>query len=457
MDGSTYFCLFMKRIFTLITVLITISLVGIIVIQYSWLKNVVTIRKEQVRFKVQEVEYEVVESLVEEKMKMAPSIPIEGLPMENREQLLKMLHPQTLAERFTAEEIRQRIEHSFEENGLKGANFQFAVLSNDNNNGPDLQTPDYMRVYEIGMKDTANYSIHSWPLVNLSGDESMAFSPDETLILITYGMQDFVLRSVSFVILAALLFTLIIITAFYVTVRTILTQKKLSEMKTDFINNMTHELRTPLATIAIAVDTLKNEKVMGDREQLLSIGQIIKAENIRMNTQVEQILQAAQLDINQVLKDKQLLHVHDVLHKLEDKFALQVAEKHAHVTYNINAENDQVMGHPVHFVNMLSNLIDNALKYAKDDIDPVINIATKNLKDSIVLTIEDNGIGMSKETLSRIFDKFYRAPSGNIHNVKGFGLGLNYTRKMVEAHGGIITVQSEPGKGSRFTITLPLH
>jgi len=312
-------------------------------------------------------------------------------------------------------------------------------------------------MYDIGMKDTANYSIHSWPLVNLSGDEEMAFVPDETLILITYGMQDFVLRSVSWVILAALLFTLIIITAFYVTVRTILTQKKLSEMKTDFINNMTHELRTPLATIAIAVDTLKNEKIIGNREQLLSIGQIIKAENNRMNVQVEQILQAAQLDINQVLKDKQILHLHEVLLKLKEKFALQVAEKNATVTYEMQAENDQVMGHPVHFVNMISNLIDNALKYAKEDVDPVIDIATKNLKDTIVLTIEDNGIGMNKETVSRIFDKFYRAHSGNIHNVKGFGLGLNYTRKMVEAHDGTITVHSEPGKGSRFTVSLPLH
>jgi two-component system phosphate regulon sensor histidine kinase PhoR len=446
----------MKRIFTLITVLITISLVGIIVIQYSWLKNVVAIRKEQVRFKVQEVEYEVVESLVEEKMRMAPALPIEALPKENQEQLLKMLHPQTLAERFTVEEIRKIIEKSFESNGLKGAHFQFAVLSNVNGSGPDLQTPDYMKLYDIGTKDTTNYSIHSWPLVNLSGEQEMVFLPDETLILITYGMQDFVLRSVGWVILAALLFTLIIIAAFYVTVRTILTQKKLSEMKTDFINNMTHELRTPLATIAIAVDTLKNEKIIGNREQLLSIGQIIKAENNRMNVQVEQILQAAQLDINQVLKDKQMLHLHEVLHKLEDKFALQVAEKNATVAYALHAENDKVMGHPVHFVNMISNLIDNALKYAKEDVAPIITITTKNQKNTIVLTVEDNGIGMSRETVSRIFDKFYRAHSGNIHNVKGFGLGLNYTRKMVEAHDGTIAVQSEPGRGSKFTVTLPL-
>jgi two-component system phosphate regulon sensor histidine kinase PhoR len=227
-------------------------------------------------------------------------------------------------------------------------------------------------------------------------------------------------------------------------------------MKTDFINNMTHELRTPLATISIAVDTLKNEKIIGNREQLLAIGQVIKTENARMNTQVEQILQAAQLDINQVLKDKQDLHVHEVLQKIEGKFALQVAEKEAKVIYRMDAEQDLVVGHPVHFVNMISNLFDNALKYAREDVAPEIEVTTFNRKNRIVLTMKDNGIGMTKETLARIFDKFYRAHTGDVHNVKGFGLGLNYTRKMVEAHEGTIEVTSTPGSGSQFTISLPL-
>jgi two-component system phosphate regulon sensor histidine kinase PhoR len=219
---------------------------------------------------------------------------------------------------------------------------------------------------------------------------------------------------------------------------------------------MTHELRTPLATIAIAVDTLKNEKVIGNKEQLLSIGQIIKTENQRMNTQVEQILQAAQLDINQVLKDKKELHVHEVLKKIEDKFSLQIAEKEATLVMQMEATDDRVSGHPVHFTNMLSNLIDNALKYAKEDIHPHIIVTTSNKKKHIVVSVEDNGIGMKKETLGKIFDKFYRVHTGNVHNVKGFGLGLNYTRKMVEAHNGTIQVESTFGEGSKFTITLPL-
>jgi two-component system phosphate regulon sensor histidine kinase PhoR len=155
--------------------------------------------------------------------------------------------------------------------------------------------------------------------VSLESDDSRALMPNEKLVLIIYDMQDFVMRSIGWMIGVAVLFTLIIIAAFYLTIRTILTQKKLSEMKTDFINNMTHELRTPLATISIAVDTLKNEKVIGNKEQLLAIGQIIKNENLRMNTQVEQILQAAQLDINQVLKGKVELHVDEVMKKMQDK------------------------------------------------------------------------------------------------------------------------------------------
>jgi two-component system phosphate regulon sensor histidine kinase PhoR len=290
----------------------------------------------------------------------------------------------------------------------------------------------------------------------LSGDDSKLLAPDEKLVLIIYDMQDFVMRSIGWMIGVAVLFTLIIITAFFLTIRTILTQKKLSEMKTDFINNMTHELRTPLATISIAVDTLKNEKVIGSRDQVLAIGQIIKNENLRMNTQVEQILQAAQLDIDQVLKGKVELHVHEVMKKLQEKFALQVDEKNATVTYSLEATDDKVLGHPVHFVNMISNLIDNALKYAKEDIDPVIEVSTYNHKHHLVISVKDNGIGMTKETVSKIFDKFYRAHTGDVHNVKGFGLGLNYTRKMVEAHQGSIDVQSALNKGSIFKISIPL-
>ncbi|MFZ9588091.1 MAG: sensor histidine kinase [Chitinophagaceae bacterium] len=446
----------MKKSFSIITVLITISLIGIIIIQYSWLNNVAAIRKDQIASKVDMVEFEVVEALVDEKMQYAPQLPVDVLPKGAQEQLLELIGPQTIAERFSAADIQKKFEKAFEANGLKGAKFEFAVLNDANNLGPDLASPDYEKHYELGLKDSVNYWIHVWPLVSLEGDDSRALMPNEKLVLIIYDMQDFVMRYVGWMIGVAVVFTLILITAFYLTVRTILTQKKLSEMKTDFINNMTHELRTPLATIAIAVDTLKNEKIIGNKEQLLSIGQIIKNENLRMNTQVEQILQAAQLDINQVLKGKVELHVHEVMKKMQDKFALQVAEKNATVTYLLEATDDKVFGHPVHFVNMISNLIDNALKYSKEDINPVLEVGTYNHNSNIVITVKDNGIGMTKDTVSKIFDKFYRAHTGNVHNVKGFGLGLNYTRKMVEAHNGKIHVESTLGQGSQFKITIPL-
>jgi two-component system phosphate regulon sensor histidine kinase PhoR len=446
----------MKKSFSIITVLITISLIGIIAIQYSWLKNVAAIRKDQISGKVDMVEFEVVEALVEEKMQYTPQLPVDVLPKGAQEQLLEIIGPQTIAERFSVADIQQKFEKAFEANGLKGAKFEFAVLSDANNLGPDLASPDYEKHYEIGLKDSVNYWIHVWPLVSLESDDSRALAPSEKLVLIIYDMQDFVMRYVGWMIAVAVLFTLILITAFYLTVRTILTQKKLSEMKTDFINNMTHELRTPLATIAIAVDTLKNEKVIGNKDQLLAIGQIIKNENLRMNTQVEQILQAAQLDINQVLKGKVELHVHEMMKKMQDKFALQVTEKNATVTYILEANSDTVFGHPVHFMNMISNLIDNALKYSKEDIDPVIEVGTYNHHNNIVITVKDNGIGMTKDTVSKIFDKFYRAHTGDVHNVKGFGLGLNYTRKMVEAHNGKIDVESSLGQGSLFKITIPL-
>jgi len=446
----------MKKVFALITILISLSLVGIILIQYSWLKNMLIIKNEQLRDKLNMAEYEVVETLVDDFNEVLPALPMDVLPKDANEQVLKMLGKSTVAERFTAAELQQKFKDAFAVNGLSQAKFQFAIVSNTNNAGTELASSDFERQYEVGVKDTANYWIDVWPLMSLTETDAENAVPEEKLIVVVSGMKSFLLMSVGWMIAAAVFFSLIIITAFYLTIRTILNQKKLSEMKSDFINNMTHELRTPLATISIAVDTLKNEKVIGNRDKLAAIGNIIKAENTRMNLQVEQILQAAQLDITEVLKDKDTLHVHEVFRTINDKFSLQLEEKNAVLVFDFKALEDGVLGHKVHFVNMLSNLIDNALKYSKEDVDPHIIVSTKNEGKRILISVIDNGLGMTKDTASKVFDKFYRAHTGNVHNVKGFGLGLNYTRKMVEAHDGSISLETTLGKGSTFTISLPL-
>lgn len=414
------------------------------------------IKNEQLRDKLNMAEYEVVETLVDDISHVLPALPVDVLPKDANEQVLKMLGKSTVAERFTAAELQRKFKDAFAVNGLSQAKFQFAIVSNTNNAGTELASSDFERQYEVGVKDTANYWIDVWPLMSLTETDAENAVPEEKLIVVVSGMKSFLLMSVGWMIAAAVFFSLIIITAFYLTIRTILNQKKLSEMKSDFINNMTHELRTPLATISIAVDTLKNEKVIGDRDKLAAIGNIIKAENNRMNLQVEQILQAAQLDITEVLKDKDTMHVHEVFRTINDKFLLQLQEKNAVLVFDFKALEDGVLGHKVHFVNMLSNLVDNALKYSKEDVDPHIIVSTKNDGKRILISVIDNGIGMTKDTASKVFDKFYRAHTGNVHNVKGFGLGLNYTRKMVEAHDGTISLETTLGKGSTFIISLPL-
>lgn len=414
------------------------------------------IKNEQLRDKLNMAEYEVVETLVDDISQVLPALPMDVLPKDANEQVLKMLGKSTVAERFTAAELQQKFKDAFAVNGLSQAKFQFAIVSNTNNAGTELASSDFERQYEVGVKDTANYWIDVWPLMSLTETDAENAVPEEKLIVVVSGMKSFLLMSVGWMIAAAVFFSLIIITAFYLTIRTILNQKKLSEMKSDFINNMTHELRTPLATISIAVDTLKNEKVIGDRDKLAAIGNIIKAENTRMNLQVEQILQAAQLDITEVLKDKDTMHVHEVFRTINDKFSLQLEEKNAVLVFDFKALEDGVLGHKVHFVNMFSNLVDNALKYSKEEVDPHIIVSTKNEGKRILISVIDNGIGMTKDTASKVFDKFYRAHTGNIHNVKGFGLGLNYTRKMVEAHDGTISLETTLGKGSTFIISLPL-
>ena len=235
-----------------------------------------------------------------------------------------------------------------------------------------------------------------------------------------------------------------------------LKQKKMGEIKNDFINNMTHEFKTPIATISLAVDAMRNEKVIENREKMNYFSGIIKEENQRMNRQVETILKASQLERQQAELNMKPVHVHEIIKDVVDNFALQLEDKNGKAELILNAQNDLVEADEVHLSNMVNNLVDNALKYSKENVPPVVKLTTQTTAKNFVMKIEDNGIGMNRETLKRIFERFYRAHTGNLHNVKGFGLGLSYVETMVEAHGGDIKADSTLGKGSTFIIELPL-
>jgi len=260
----------------------------------------------------------------------------------------------------------------------------------------------------------------------------------------------------AWLIFGAALFTLIVITAFYLTIRTLLQQRKLSAIKSDFINNMTHELKTPLATISLAVDALRNSKVMGNSEKSAYFSGIIKEENKRMNKHVETILQAGLMDRQDIRMNMERKSAHALIKEVLSNYELQLTGRNAKVELLLNAKNDLINADEVHFSNLISNLVDNAIKYSKENLPLKLKITTHSTAKFLAMQFEDNGIGMSKETTKRIFEKFYRATTGNVHNVKGFGLGMSYVKTIIDAHKGRIKVESTLGKGSTFVIELPL-
>jgi two-component system phosphate regulon sensor histidine kinase PhoR len=219
---------------------------------------------------------------------------------------------------------------------------------------------------------------------------------------------------------------------------------------------MTHELKTPLATISLAVDAMRNEKVQADKTKMQYFSGIIKEENKRMNKHVETILQAGLMDRQDIRMNMQPLQAHVLLHKAMDNFNLQIQEKGAEVKLLLNAQNDVILADETHVGNLFSNLIDNAIKYSKENEALQLKITTHGTSKVLVVQFEDNGIGMNKENVKRIFEKFYRAPTGNIHNVKGFGLGMSYVKTIIDAHKGRVKVESTLGKGSTFTLEIPL-
>ncbi len=443
----------MKRILPVIILLITASLIGIIIIQISWINNMLVVKEEQLGFKVIKAMAQVGDELMEQKSalpnlhnpKFRPSF------MLPSDQLLsELMKPSTIARNFTAFEIEEKLRKAFDANGIKDTRFEFAIASSVNLVSYEIKSKNFLNVVD----DTVLNRTFIYILPVPSGSDYESLVPDERMMVIVPNVKHIVFNQLRWMISGAVLFTLILCAAFYVTVSALLRQKKMSEIKNDFINNMTHEFKTPLATISLAVDALRNEKVIQDREKMGYFSGIIKEENKRMNKQVETILQAALMDRQEIQLNRKSIHVHEVIHAALENFHLQLVNKNGKAELELNAKDDLISADEVHFTNLISNLFDNAVKYSKENL--LIKVFTYSTNKNIVIRIEDNGIGMGKETQKRIFEKFYRAHTGNIHNVKGFGLGLSYVKTMVDAHDGKIRVESTLGKGTTFFIEMPL-
>ncbi|TBH71060.1 sensor histidine kinase [Aquirufa nivalisilvae] len=322
-------------------------------------------------------------------------------------------------------------------------------------------------VFGIGPKETAkdNWVYTSAGLMKTPRAQSASFltplfpndlRPSGQYLQIYFPNQEaLVWEAMSFSFLGSALLLLIMLGCFYIAVTTILKQKKLAEVKNDFINNMTHEFKTPISTISLAAQLIQEESNGLKNDSINRYIGIIKEENIRLGRQVERVLQTAQMEKENIVLKKKEINLNTLIQQVADMNGPLIQSQGGHLNLLLDATNAQIEVDEVHISNVLFNLLDNAIKYSKEK--PEITISTNASPTSLSIRISDQGIGMAKEVLGSVFEPFYRVPTGNVHNVKGFGLGLSYVKKIVEAHGGTVQVSSLPQIGSTFEINLPFH
>lgn len=336
--------------------------------------------------------------------------------------------------------VRKMLGQSFLSSGINTP-FEFAVIRNG-----EVQPVE-------GTKRKKEDFLRSSYLVRLFPDNIVR---QELLISVIFPEKtNFVLGQMIWILGGSMVFSLFILATFALSLYLIIRQKKISEMKSDFINNMTHEFKTPIATISLAADTITNPKVINDEKSIRHFVGMIKKENSRMNKKVETILQIASLDKKEIEFSFSDISMHTVIEHAIETIDIQVSQRGGTIDLKLGAANPLIYGDADHLTNLVSNLLDNALKYSPDV--PLITVNSWNTDGGFMFSVEDKGIGMSKAVQSRIFERFYRQSSGNVHDVKGFGLGLNYVRAIVDAHRGTVSVSSEPGRGSRFEVYLPYN
>lgn len=325
-------------------------------------------------------------------------------------------------------------------------------------------------LHKYGVKTPFEFGIYSNGLATKIRSENFKYNSNTTYgipifqdnegmsmyqLLVSFPQKNkFVFSSLIGISSLSLLFTLVIVLTYSSALNQLIKQKQISEIKTDFINNMTHEFKTPIATINLALDAIKNPKIIEDKEKVQRYLQMIKEENKRMNAQVENVLRISKLEKNELDISKEPRDVTEIIEDAIEHVSLIIEDREGVVHQHFNAQRSTILLNEVHFTNVLVNVLDNAIKYSPNA--PVIDVFTENIKDFILIKIQDQGAGMSRVAQKRVFEKFYREHTGDLHNVKGHGLGLAYVKQIVEDHNGQIFVESEKGKGSTFIIKMPL-
>ncbi len=314
--------------------------------------------------------------------------------------------------------------------------------------------------YQYGVKNSSNmifssFAVNYTPELLKKAYKVLLFPNDlqpQNHFLYVYfpDTRSFILRNMWSVFLSSILLFLAVGGVFYSSISTMLKQKKLADIKNDFINNMTHEFKTPISTISLAVEVMKDSDVKKDSVKMNRYLNIIQDENRRLGTQVEKVLQMALLDKGEVKLRMDSVDVHETIEQVLTNLSVQIEQKNGIVNLELEADNSEIVADEVHLTNIIYNLLDNANKYSPEN--PEITIRTENVGNLLKISISDKGIGMTKDQVARIFERFYRVPTGNLHDVKGFGLGLSYVKKMVELHNGQIFVESKLGEGSKFEI-----
>lgn len=420
-----------KRLPNIIIIITAIALSGIIITQYFWVKDALIMKNDQFYQNANLGLKRVVNQLMSLQNDSATASRFLNLTEgENyHTQFIRSLSPELIEAMINSEFQNLELSDKFYYGIYNKNTKKFVMLSNQDFKDEILNSEHKATISCIFQKDQFVLA---------------AYFPFERAFIYSH-MQLYVILSAAFM--------LITIAGFWQTARSFLRQKKLHEMKTDFVNNMTHELKTPIATISVTSEMLMKENIRVNPEKVKNYADIIFNENQRLKNQVDQVLHVAILDRKNYKLRISQVDIHEQINQVVNRFEIAVTERGGKFMKRLNAANPEVEGDKNHLLNVLTNLVDNANKYSPET--PEITISTSNNRKGIHIVVEDRGIGIAENDLKDIFKKFHRISTGDLHDVKGFGIGLFYVKSIVIAHGGSVNVKSKPGRGSSFTIWLP--